>query len=208
MKKRFWVMLVLSLLVIGLLSSCVSAPIKEENNDNTSNTETFDGGLVVNGDFSKDVLGNDVNVTVDGWFKYVADWDGVTAQVTIENSQGKVLMNAGDTRAEWWKVQLAQWIKNVEPGKTYTIKFKAKSSASSPKIFLAVALRSNTNVDDWPTPYLEEEVNLTSEMTEYTYEVNVPAEFDPDSYTIKLAFELGASPEGEYYFDDVSFTEK
>jgi len=55
---------------------------------------------------------------------------------------------------------------------------------------------------------LEEEVNLTSEMTEYTYEVNVPAEFDSDSYTIKLAFELGASPAGEYYFDDVSVKEK
>jgi hypothetical protein len=213
MKKRFWVMLVLSLLVIGLLSSCVSAPVEEENNDNTTNTETFDGGLIVNGDFSENVLGDDEkSVDFKGWFKFTpapADWNGwASSEATILNGEGKVTVN--NPGSDTWTIQLAQWVKGVEPGKTYILKFNAKSTATNPSLKVVVTTRSNTDENGWSTNPMSKEFTLSSNFSEtpYEFEFSMPEEFNPDDATVKVGFELGLSPAGEYYFDDVSVKEK
>lgn len=205
MKKRFWVMLVLSLLIIGLLSSCVSSPATEdENTTGDATNTTFDSGLVVNGDFSENVLGNDENVDFTGWFKYTYD---TANEVAIENETAVATVNASNYWGSW-EIQLAQWLQNVEPGKTYVLTFKAKSDAESPKVIVAVSPRNKTDANDWPDPYYSEEHTLTADWDIYTVNVNIPAEYDATNYTIKLGFELGFSPNGTYYFDDVSFKEK
>ncbi|KAF2956523.1 carbohydrate binding domain-containing protein [Marinitoga sp. 38H-ov] len=203
MNKRFLVMLVLSLLVIGLLSSCVR-PVEDTNTNEPVE-------IVVNGDFSERILGDDENVGFEGWFKFTpegADWNGwASSSATIVNGEAKVVVN--NPGSGTWTIQLAQWLNNIEGGKTYTIKFKAKSTAENPALNFVVTARKNDDNNLWiDPPFLAESVSLTSDWKDYSYEVEIPSDFDLDSYTVKLGFELGTSPIGEYYFDDVSVMEK
>lgn len=214
MKKRFWVMLVLSLLVIGLLSSCVSAPVVEENNDNTTNTETFDGGLVVNGDFSDSenvfkwgghpVWFNGVSYkeTNDRSWYWLQTGDFIDGELYVENGAAVVKVKA--QADEDWKTQLYQFLP-VDTNKTYTVTFKAKASIEGNMV---VYFGADPWVEQWVLS--EKTYDLTTEWQTFSEEVTIPDTYDPadTEKAFKIAFEFGKSPTGVYYIDDVSVKEK
>jgi hypothetical protein len=127
------------------------------------------------------------------------------------------LEKAGDTKSEMvieeesvvfrtsvvdstdWHVQAIQTNLDLKDGKTYVIKFKAKSPEE-----LAIMVNAMIDQDDWHQIGLNEEVQLKKEFKEYSFEFTAS---DTVAMKNRISFVLG-SAKGTVFIKELTLTAK
>ncbi|URN94960.1 MAG: carbohydrate binding domain-containing protein [Candidatus Pristimantibacillus lignocellulolyticus] len=142
--------------------------------------------LIVNGSFQEN--SND-------WELFKMDWvqtDPVKNSV-MEVEDGQLKVNLGGPGTEPWHVQLKQPGIPMQSGKVYRLYFEAASDVS--RDIVALVQHDGTHDGNWAT-YLENQMELTPEMTEFEYYFVMPA----DEFSAVLQFSMGkiGSIEGEH----------
>lgn len=136
--------------------------------------------IIINGDFSED--------WVENWFLYVADNEGVSANVTTSDSWAKVhdISNAG---GEVWWVQFGQelntgQINAIKENETYTLSFDAKAEDNKDiGVFFGQDGGSYTSLLDDDGAAI---ISLTTEEQSFSFD------FDAQRFdAMKLSFEGG-----------------
>ena len=169
--------------------------VEAEGYANTSVVQILkanDGKIVQNGTFDSNA---------NGWSVYKAD--GSSAEVTSENGEMKVYFANYDG---WfrWSTQVYQTQIKLEAGKTYLLKFDARSTINKNILF---EINKGTGGNHFVSP----EVSLTTSNKTFNYEVTI-TEGDTNA---KLNFLLGSNNvPGEnfkshsIYLDNISIEEK
>ncbi len=93
-----------------------------------------------------------------------------------------------------WHVQFSQAGIAFEQGKTYRIRFRARSSLSR-----QIAVAVNQNISPWLT-YGKEEFSLTTVWQDYSFDFTMTSPTDPAA---RLEFDLGGI-QSEVWIDDAS----
>jgi len=149
--------------------------------------------LIENGDFETGDL--------SAWSPFVADFAGVSADISASGNAAAITNIAG-AGSQSWHIQLNQeftteQINALEVGKIYTISF----DASSPVDGRLLRLFFGQNADPF-TALVFEDFELTTESTTYTFSFVLKETFD----TMKLGFEAGLSND-DVTIDNVSMSE-
>ena len=98
-----------------------------------------------------------------------------------------------------WHVQAVQTNLDLKDGKTYTIKFKAKSPEE-----VAITVNAMIDQDDWHQIGLNEEVQLRKEFKDFSFEFTAS---DTVAKKNRISFVLGNS-KGIVYLKELSLSAK
>jgi hypothetical protein len=151
--------------------------------------------IILNGDFSSDL---------SSWSSYIADFAGVSADVSAASGEAAITNISGaGAEGQVWHVQLNQIFtpdqrNAIEVGAKYTIQFDARSNVDGRQLraffgeegggFAAI------NITD---------VILNQDMQTFSYDVVVGATYD----AMKMGFEMGLSND-DVYIDNVFIIKK
>jgi hypothetical protein len=149
---------------------------------------TFGQNLVVNGDFSDGLT---------SWSTFLADWEGVSANFSADNSEANItgITNAGGQ--VWW-VQFNQLltptqIASLTVGQSYVLTFDARSNVAS----RALRMYFGENGGGFNAVHVQD-YTITNTMTSYSASFTVAT-----TYTdMKLGFEMGLSND-DVFIDNV-----
>ncbi|HMB97673.1 MAG TPA: carbohydrate binding domain-containing protein [Balneolaceae bacterium] len=148
-----------------------------------------EGNLLSNGDFSDGI---------NSWVPFIADFAGVSADVTVADGEAAITNIAG-AGGEVWHVQLnqiltSQQIDALEIGESYTVSFDARSSANDRQLRLFFGEDGGAF-----TP-----VNITDFVISNTMETfDTSFTVDETFGAMKFGFEMGLSNE-DVFIDNVS----
>lgn len=160
-----------------------------EQADDGGNGGSTEGNLLTNGDFSDGL---------NSWEPFIADFEGVSANVTVADGEAAITNIAG-AGGEVWHVQLnqlltSQQIDALEIGETYTASFDARSSADDRQLRLYFGQDGGSFTEVNITDFT---INTTMETYDVSFTVNET--FD----AMKFGFEMGLSNE-DVFIDNVS----
>lgn len=145
--------------------------------------------IINNGNFSSDL---------DSWYTFIADFAGVSADVTAASGEAAIT-NISGAGGQVWHVQLNQGFtaeqrNAIELDATYTIQFDARSNVDGRQLRAFLGEEGGgfaaINVTD---------VILNQSMQTFSYDVVVDATYD----AMKLGFEMGLSND-DVFIDNVS----
>ena len=152
-------------------------------------TEPIGDNIVLNGNFAEGL---------DSWEPFIADFEGVSADVAEVDGEAAITNIAG-AGGEVWHVQLNQILTSgqidaLDIGSVYTIEFDARSNVDGRQLRLYFGEDGGGFV-----PLIVEDTVLTESMTTHGFSFEVTQTFD----AMKLGFELGLSND-DVYIDNVS----
>jgi hypothetical protein len=156
-----------------------------------SSSASAQDNIIANGDFSTGDL--------TSWATYFADFAGVSATFSAEDSVASITGITGAGQ-EVWHVQLYQdltsdQLSSLELDSTYLISFDAKAGAEGRTLRMFFG-------ESEPTVVIREKTfSLSTEMTTYTAKVALSSK----NTGTKLAFEMGLS-NADVFIDNVSIT--
>ena len=145
--------------------------------------------IIFNGDFEEGL---------DRWTPFIADFAGVSADVSVVDGEAAITNIAG-AGGEIWHVQLNQEFTNLqvealETGSAYKIEFDARSDVDGRQLRMFFGQDGGAF-----TPVHVEDVELSTEMQTFEALFNVNQTFG----SMKLGFEMGLSNDN-VYIDNVS----
>lgn len=167
-----------------LLTICV-AFLTFNVNANAQN----DSNLIINGDFSSGL---------DSWTTFIADFDGVSADISVIDGEA-VITNIEGAGGQVWHIQLNQILTSeqvdaLEMGQSYKIQFDARSNVDGRQLRSFFGEEqgdfSSINIADF---------SLSTEMGTYETVFVVNSTFP----IMKLGFEMGLSND-DVFIDNVS----
>lgn len=152
--------------------------------------------LVINGDFSAPPA---------GWKIFVADWDGVSVDVSTMNGEAK-LSNIVNPGADAWRVQLIQELNDAQKaalgeGGTFIYSFDARADAEK-TLFIHLGEDGGGWTNLIPEANAQRQLNLTTEIQSYSIEIT-----GQSFAAMKLSFEGGHSAPG-YSISNVRLVKK
>lgn len=155
---------------------------QQDTSQNGGVTPPPEGELVWNGGFSQAAI---------RW-EPVGYYEAAYASGTVDQETYKVSVTTAGTQN--WHVQFSQAGIAFEQGKTYRIRFRARSSLSR-----QIAVAGNQNISPWLT-YGKEEFSLTTVWQDYSFDFTMTSPTDPAA---RLEFDLGGI-QSEVWIDDAS----
>lgn len=171
----------------------MTAPIVFAQSDQAaSNSEVSEENIVINGDFSDEL---------NGWEPFLADWEGVSADIAVTGGEASITNIAG-AGGDTWHLQLNQeftsdQIEALETGYNYMIQFDARSDVDGRQLRMFFGEDGGAFV-----PINITDVELTTDMVTYEAEFTVNQTFG----SMKLGFEMGLSND-DVFIDNVSLVQ-
>ncbi len=121
------------------------------------------------------------------------------AKAVMKIEEDSVVFRTTTVDSTDWHVQAVQTNLDLKDGKTYTIKFKAKSPEE-----VAITVNAMIDQDDWHQIGLNEEVQLRKEFKDFSFEFTAS---DTVAKKNRISFVLGNS-KGIVYLKELSLSAK
>jgi hypothetical protein len=136
----------------------------------------------------------------DNWVWWAGN--GGDATPAVENGEAKIkVSNVG---SETWSVQWRQEKTGLVKGKSYIVKFDARSSA--PRKIQVILEHSGGSYTKYYGP---KDFDITTDMATYTCEFTMEESDDPDAHLVFCLGAVGRIGKPHFvYFDNVSLTVK
>ena len=160
------------------------------------NVSLIENALIKNGSFNDGITGYTVYIDSSAKASYVVD---------SLNDDNALAVTINDTGDQDWKVQIKQENIKLEKGKTYKLKFKAKSSIDR-KIRVVMQGQESRG---WSVYSGDNIVNLTSEYQTFEDTFTMSEETDSAAFFSACLGKVGEQITSQHvvYIDDISLEE-